>query len=157
VSAGYIPPGGSAGAASTITYDNVGSGATATNVQDAIDEALAAAAGDVTSYNASTNNTGDTTVSAAAGKRIHGEEITVGGTARTSRVALSTANRQAGDRYVLGINLPATASIIVQIKNATVGGTELYSITTDTEAIRLKIEFIYTGSAWLLDTTKLPA
>lgn len=116
------------------------------------DTLYAGGGGDVTSYNAATNNSGNTTIAPAAGKTRHAEKITLGGTERTSVGILSTSNRQAGDEIEVTLLPPDVAAIVFQFRNATSGGTVLYTHETDgseeTNGYRLVARFRYTGTAW---------
>jgi hypothetical protein len=67
---------------------------------------------------------------AAAGIILHTATVTFTGAARTSNVAMPVTNRVAGDRVTIKCVLPGTDNFIINIRNATTGGTLLYSITT---------------------------
>lgn len=101
------------------------------------------------SYHASSNSTGNTTVTPAATSRLHTEHVTVTGSAGTRIVILDTAGRTAGDVVCLKVDMPSTAGITVQIRNQTSGGTLLASVTTTGTAGTVGVATTYSGSAWL--------
>ena len=95
------------------------------------------------------NAAGDTTLTAIAASIIqHTAVVTVTGAARTSNIALPVTNRTAGHRAVIKLILPTTAAIIIVLKNATTGGTTLYTLTTDTSGDDASYELEYDGAAW---------
>ena len=102
------------------------------------------------SYQSATNNAGNTTLTAIAASIIeHTAVVTIGGTARTSEIALPVTNRVAGDRAAVKLLFPATANIIVNLRNSTTGGTILKTLTTDTSGDDATIFLVY-GVAWEL-------
>lgn len=108
------------------------------------------------SYQSATNNAGDTTLAAIAASIIeHTAVVTVGGTARTSEIALPVTNRVAGDRAAVKFLFPATGSIVVNLRNSTTGGTILKTLTTDTSGDDATIFLVY-GSAWELLSYSYP-
>lgn len=144
--------GGGASTAAAVSYDNGSSGLSATNVQDAIDEVAAASTGDVTSHETVANSTGNSTITPAAGKTRHTVDATITGTASTRIFILATANRSAGDEIEVDFSLPDTASIVLEVRNATSGGTLLYTYTTTateaTDGHRLLTRMRFNGTAW---------
>jgi hypothetical protein len=124
-----------------------------------IAQAIAAlATGGGASRQTATNNAGDTTLTAIAASKIqHTAVVTFGGVARTSNIALPVANRVAGDRAVVKCLLPATASIVVVIKNDTTGGTTIFTITTDLSGDDCTFEVEYSGTEWLALRYNYPA
>lgn len=101
--------------------------------------------------NASANSTGNTTITPHACAVQHTEVLTLTGSAGTRIIILATsANPLAGARVSLRLALPATAAIIVEVRNATSGGTLLASLETDGSGSAAALDFYYTGSAWAL-------
>lgn len=100
------------------------------------------------SYAASSNSTGNTTVTPASSKLTHTEEITFTGSAGTRIVVLDVVGRSAGDVVILKLNLPSTASIVVEVRDATSGGTLLASVTTDGTAGVVGMAFTFNGTAF---------
>ena len=72
---------------------------------------------------------GNTAITPASGNVIAVGTIT--GAAGTRTFALDVTGRSDGDILFLRFQQPATASIIEEVRNATAGGTLLYSYTTD--------------------------
>lgn len=108
------------------------------------------------SYQSATNNAGNTTLTAIAASIIeHTAVVTIGGTARTSEIALPVTNRVAGDRAAVKLLFPATANIIVNLRNSTTGGTILKTLTTDTSGDDATIFLVY-GVAWELLSYSYP-
>jgi len=108
-------------------------------------------------YNAQSNSSGNTTVSPGVLAAMHTEAITFTGSAGTRVVILDTATSPAdGTVARLRLNLPATASIVVEVRNATSGGTLLASVETDGSGSDAFLSFTYTGSAWSLDFATYP-
>lgn len=114
-------------------------------------------------YATSTNNSGNTTVTPTEPNYSLG--LTVGGSARTSILILDTAGRTAGDRIRLDITLPATANIVLEVRNATSGGTLLLpaeifpsqQFTTDGAVLSAVWDFVFTGTAWRYELSNQPA
>lgn len=108
-------------------------------------------------YYAQANSSGNSTVAPGAGARTHVEIITFSGTARTSIVTLATAGRQSGDLCFLRLSVPATANIVVEVRNATTGGTLLSQLTTDTTGDDLALIYYFDGTAWQPFLANYPA
>jgi len=114
-------------------------------------------------YATATNNSGNTTVTPTQPNYSLG--LTVGGAARTSIFILDIAGRTAGDRLRLALTLPATAAIVLEVRNATSGGTLLLPVesyatqdlTTDGSLLSATWDFVYTGSAWKYELSSLPS
>lgn len=91
--------------------------------------------------------------------------LTVSGVARTSNIVLSRVRRRAGDIVELLFVLPATADIVLALRNGAVGGDlllpeEKYTdqlLTTDGLMLSAKMRFVYTGSAWRYLDSQIPA
>ncbi len=114
-------------------------------------------------YAAVANNAGNTTIT--PDKSDYTVGLTVGGAARTSVIILDTTGRTAGDKIAVIATLPATVGINLQFRNATAGGALLLPAATfasqqyDTDGVDLSATFVfvYTGSAWIYDMSKIPA
>lgn len=93
------------------------------------------------------NSSGNSTITPTGANQI--QIVTVTGVARTSVFILDVAGRQEGDTLELRFEQPATAAIVEEIRNATVGGTLLYSYTTDgSGADHLYCKLFFNGTAW---------
>jgi hypothetical protein len=101
-------------------------------------------------YAASTNASGNTTITPAVINLRHTEVTTVSGSGSETRIViLATSNTpRAGQILIHRLNLPATADITVEWRNATSGGTLITSLITDGSADDVVAEFYYDGSAW---------
>jgi hypothetical protein len=109
-------------------------------------EALAEALALLVKHNASSNASGNTTLSIASTTRVHTEIITFSGTTRTSVVVLPVAGRLAGDRVTLRLENPASAAISQEIRNASAAGDILYScFSNDGDAV---FEVYFDGTAF---------
>lgn len=103
-------------------------------------------------YSADPNSTGNTTLTPSAGVRLHFSKAVITGTASTRVFILATTDREAGDRIEIDFVLPDTASIVLEIRNATSGGTLLYTVTTDgsdaTNGYHFRAAMRFNGTAW---------
>jgi len=90
------------------------------------------------------NSTGDTTITVPAGCDSYTVFLTITGVASTRNIALALTNAAAGCRVVVNMILPATDAIVVNFRSATVGGTILDTITTDTSGDGASAEFGFT-------------
>lgn len=116
-----------------------------------------------TGYATVTNNTGNTTVTPTI--PLYDLGVNVTGSARTSILILATAGRTQGDRARLLMTFPATAAIVLEVRNATAGGTLLFpadiftsqQYTTNGFDLSAVWEFEYTGSAWRFVMSNIPA
>ena len=99
-----------------------------------------------------TNATGNTTITVPAGSRVHNHKITFSGSAGNRIVILDTANAAAGCVVRVDYVLPATASIVIELRNATSGGTLLDTLTTDTSADPAAITATLRAGAWDQDS-----
>lgn len=123
----------------------------------------AVSASALNAYAAATNNAGNSTITPT--KPVQTTVLTFTGAARSSIVILDVAGRSAGDKIFLNLILPATANIVISVRNATSGGTLLLpvemfptqDITTDGNLRSTYLEFTYTGTAWIYDMSNLPA
>lgn len=93
-----------------------------------------------------TNNSGNTTVSVVPPHALAVANIT--GAASTRILVLPVPDMFDGDRLTLRVNLPAVASIIVQIRDATTTGTLLYEVTSEATAQSYVFELYFDGTAW---------
>jgi hypothetical protein len=103
-----------------------------------------------------TNNSGNDSVSMATGKRRHRVLATFGGSAGTRVIILPTTNREDGDVVEVVTFFPDTPDIIVEIRNATAGGTLLASFTTADFAMRGRFEGEFNGTAWFATFASFP-
>lgn len=116
-----------------------------------------------TDYLTATNNSGDTVLTPT--QAIQSFKVTVGGTARTSNIAIATTGRTAGNKVTVEVVLPAVSAIILQFRNATVGGTQLLpaerfsnnQFYTDGSTLSAVFDFVYTGSAWEYQLANTPS
>ena len=83
----------------------------------------------VVSASSQATASGDFTVT--PGAQVHHEEITVSGAGGTRNCIVGAAGLEAGALVALRFRLPATAGIVIQVRNQTLGGTLLTTITTD--------------------------
>jgi hypothetical protein len=103
------------------------------------------------------NATGNTTITLPAGSRHHVVDLVFSGSAGTRVVIADTTGAIAGDVLRLNYTLPATASIVVELRNATAGGTLLDTLTTDTSAEPATLVATYSGTAWVLSNAQYPS
>ncbi len=104
-----------------------------------------------TSYEAiAFSSAGNTDVTPGVNSASHGviATVTAGGGAFTRTVALLTSNSSAGDRCVIHFIMPASTNPLVEVRNATSGGTLLCTITGEAAGDDICTEFLYDGSAW---------
>lgn len=97
--------------------------------------------------------TGTTTITPAAGVSFLTEVITVTdpGSGYTNKIVLDVTGRTKGDRILIQIAMPNSGNPVIEIHNATTGGTLLDTVATD--AIKARIYdycFVYSGSTWVL-------
>ena len=112
----------------------------------------------LSTYAASANSTGDTTITPGVVALQHLEVVTVTGSAGTRKIILATSSTPAaGCRCTVRLNLPATASILLDFRNATDAGTQLTTMETDGSGDDAVAEFYYDGSAWQFLKFNLPA
>lgn len=102
--------------------------------------------GAVNSYTTDANSTGNTTITRNAANNIHSVSVT--GAVRTSVLILDLTDALEADLVKIRLNLPATASIVMEIRNATSGGTLLFSVTTDGSGDDAYFECYFDGTAW---------
>ena len=109
-------------------------------------------------YNAASNASGNTNVSPASNVSHHVQIINFSGSGGTTRVVpLLTTGRVAGDLIDLRLNLPTTANITVEVRNASAAGTLLSTIQTDGTGDDAQLDYYYDGSAFQRLRTLYPA
>jgi hypothetical protein len=114
-------------------------------------DSLALGAGMFTREAVTSSATGNTNITRPAGSHRHTAFVTVSGTAGTRTFAVLTTNTPAaGDCARIFFLNPTTASIVLEVRDATSGGTLLKSITTDTTGEDYFVDLVYSGSAWEL-------
>lgn len=75
-----------------------------------------------------------------------------GGGVYTATQTLQTTNGTAGDHFRFILALPASANPTIEFRNATSGGTLLATVTGDGAGAQYAtFDFVYTGSAWILE------
>jgi hypothetical protein len=94
---------------------------------------------------------GNTDITPGANSATHSVLATVsaGAGSYTRTVSLLTTNASAGDRVVIRFAMPASTNPVVQVRNATSGGTLLTTITGEASGIPVCAEYTYNGSAWI--------
>lgn len=96
---------------------------------------------------ATANSTGNSTITPASATEIN--VVTVTGSAGTRKFIIDTTGAAAGNILKLRFVQPATAAIVEEVRNATSGGTLIYSYTTDGSGTdKLYCELYFDGSAW---------
>lgn len=96
---------------------------------------------------ATANAAGNSTITPTGHNQL--QIVTVTGVARTSVFILDVAGRVNGDILELRFVQPATAAIVQEIRNATAGGTLIYTYTTDGSATDIPYYRLYfNGTAW---------
>jgi hypothetical protein len=95
--------------------------------------------------------TGNTNISPPSSSRLHTSILTVTGAAGTRTLSILTSQSPAAGALVqLSITTPATAAIVLQVRNATSGGTLLDTITTDGTGTPHVVWVEFNGTAWQL-------
>lgn len=103
----------------------------------------------LTSHSAQANASGNTVASFGTYAVQHVEIVTVSGSGGTTRVlSLPTTGRVAGHVAKVRFMCPATASITLEVRNATAAGTLLLSASTDGSGDDVAAEFYFDGTAW---------
>lgn len=101
---------------------------------------------------ASVSSAATTTLTKSGAKTKHHSEIVTvgaGGGAYTHIFALATTNGVAGDIVRFKLSFPASANPTIEVRDATGGGTLLYSKAGTGSAFEAYADFVYTGSAWV--------
>lgn len=113
-------------------------------------------AGNFTREALSSSAAGNTNVTVPSGSKHHIAIIDVTGVASTRTLALPTTYATAGAIAILSIRPDTTPSNVIEIRNATSGGTLLETITTGDSGRPYLVAVEYTGAAWqLLNSDKL--
>lgn len=96
------------------------------------------------------SSAGNTDVTPGVNSAVHGvvATVTAGGGAFTRTVALLTANSSAGDLCVFRFDMPASTNPVVEVRNATSGGTLLTTINGEAGGIPLSAIYKFNGTAW---------
>lgn len=103
-----------------------------------------------------TNTTDETTtVTIPANCEFYTVYGTFTGTAGTRIIVLDTTNAVAGAQVEIIAEFPATAAIVVDFRNATAGGTQLDTLTTDTSGDNATAKFGFT-TVWNKIVTQYP-
>jgi len=77
--------------------------------------------------------------------------VSAGAGAYARTVSLSVTNCAAGDVARVTLLMPASVNPLIQIRNATSGGTLLYSMAGTGTALSQSLQFTYNGTAWESD------
>jgi hypothetical protein len=104
------------------------------------------------SYEAiSFSTAGNTDVTPGANSSSHSVAATVlagaGGYTRT--VSILTANASEGDRVAIRFSMPSSTNPVVEVRNATSGGTLLTTINGEATGTPLVSEYTYNGTSWI--------
>jgi len=110
-------------------------------------------------YTASSNASGNTTITPGVIALRHTEVTTVTGAGSTTRkfILATSSTPVAGTVVLHRVNLPATSGITLQWVNATAGGALLTSYVTDSSGDDLVAEFYFDGTAWQFLRFTVPA
>lgn len=101
------------------------------------------------------NSTGTTTVTVPSGCEKYTVYATFTGSAGTRTIILDTTNAIDGAEIEIVCALPTTSDIVLDFRNATAGGTQLESITTDTSGDDATFRFGFT-TVWNKIETQYP-
>lgn len=112
-------------------------------------------AGAFNSYHTQANSTGNSEISPTSGDHI--EDIAFSGAASTRVAFVDTNNRASGDRCTILATFPATAGIVVQIRNGSPTGTVLYTYTSDGSGNSAAFELYFANGAWQPLRVQVPA
>lgn len=130
----------------------------AANYLTAAEIAAAYVARSAPTLTATSSAAGTTTFTPPSTQKDSLAVLTVTGSGSTTRtVVLAATGRVDGDTLRLRLVLPATAGIVVDVRDATEGGTQLFSLTTDDSGDSAVLEFYHTGSAWARWSYRYPA
>lgn len=125
---------------------------------------ISATAAAPTDYVALANSSGDTTIT--PDKPIYTVGLNLTGAARTSKLILVAGGATvAGDKIRLVITLPVTPNIVLEVHNATSGGTQLLPVelfasnqyTTNGLDLSATWDFVFTGTTWKYEMSNIPA
>lgn len=106
---------------------------------------------------------GNTTITPTTPNQSY--QFTVTGAASLRLIILAVTARISGDRIKLNVIFPATAGITLNVRNASAVGTQLLptekfaanTLTTDGVTLSACLEFVFNGTAWIYQTSSLPA
>lgn len=123
------------------------------------DEEAARIAGDaaIVQRASAANSTGDTTITFPAGCRVLTVDMVFTGAAGTRILVADTSGLTGGEILRLDYTLPATAGIVVELRNATTGGTLLDTLTTDATGDSAFVELTYSGTVFQFNRAQYPA
>lgn len=95
---------------------------------------------------------GNSNVSPASTSRHHSAVATITGAAGTRTFSILTSNSPiAGDTVMITFLTPATAGIVLEVRNATSGGTLLSTVTTTVDQEPFYLVFVFNGTSWALE------
>lgn len=95
---------------------------------------------------------GNTNITPTATSRHHTAIATITGTAGTRTFSILTSNSpNSGDTVLLKFITPATAGIVLEVHNATSGGTLLSTVTTTADQEPFFLVFVFNGTSWVLE------
>ncbi len=109
----------------------------------------------VVSYHATTNTTGDSTITPT--KQIHTEKLTIAGTARTSKIIVANYNSMAGARVNVSASVPATPGITLEFYSVDDTGSPIATFNSDVVAYALSLGMFFDGAAWNVETAIAPS
>lgn len=119
----------------------------------------AASSGAGVDYAASSNSSGNTTITVDDETGSYVAVTAVTGSGSTTRIMIlaTSGSPVAGARILHRVTLPATAEITLEWRDATSGGTLLTSLLTDGSGDDAVAEFYFDGSAWQFLRFNFPA
>lgn len=101
------------------------------------------------------NSTGNTTILPVG--QVNTVFVNVTGAASTRNILLAENNMLTGATARLTFAFPATAGIVVNVRNDVLAGSILANFTTDGEQLSAVMDFVYDGSTWVLTGAAVPA
>jgi hypothetical protein len=107
------------------------------------------------SYESLTNASGSSIVTPVQPQHV--AKLTISGTARTVPVIIAADTLIPGASVKLLVILPAISGVIVDVRNATGGGIQLDTFTSDGEITAVQWELYANASQWNIFTSKAPA
>lgn len=110
-------------------------------------------------YAASSNSSGNTTITVddATGSFVAVTAVTGSGSTTRIMILATSGSPVAGARILHRVTLPATAAITLEWRNATSDGTLLTSLLTDGSGDDAVAEFYFDGTDWQFLRFTLPA
>lgn len=98
------------------------------------------------------SSAGNTNITPTTTSRHHTAVVTVSGAAGTRTFSILTSNSpNSGDTVLAVLKIPATAGIVIQVYNATTGGTLLAQFTSNGIARTCLVMVNFNGTAWNID------